>query len=121
MIAHVEGILKKLELPYRILRLCGGDLGFASAITYDFEVYSHGQDRWLEVSSISNFETYQAHRLNLRYRDEKNKIQYCHTLNGSAIALPRIIAALLENNVQGNKIILPQILHSYTGFEEIAL
>ena len=98
MIAHVETLVKGLELPYRILRLCGGDMSFTSAITYDFEVYSEAQKRWLEVSSVSNFESYQANRLKLRYRDDEGKTQLAHTLNGSSLALPRILAALLENN-----------------------
>ena len=115
MLTHVEGLLNKLELPFRILRLCGGDLGFTSALTYDFEVYSAAQKRWLEVSSVSNFETYQANRLKLRYREEK-KTQLAHTLNGSALALPRIVAALLENNQTPEGIVVPKVLHSYTGF-----
>ncbi len=118
MLKHVEGILQKLELPYRILRLCGGDLGFTSALTFDFEVYSAAQDRWLEVSSVSNFEDFQANRLKLRYRTEKGT-QLAHTLNGSALALARIYAALLENNQTADGIVLPKVLHSYTGFTTI--
>lgn len=119
MIAHVQNILEKLELPWRILRLCGGDLSFTSAITYDFEVYSTAQQRWLEVSSVSNFETYQANRLKCRYRDSERKIQLCHTLNGSALALPRIVAALLENNQTPEGIRIPEALVPYTGFSLI--
>lgn len=118
MLKHVEGILQKLELPYRILRLCGGDLGFTSALTFDFEVYSAAQERWLEVSSVSNFEDFQANRLKLRYRTEKGT-QLAHTLNGSALALARIYAALLENNQTADGIVLPKVLHSYTGFTTI--
>jgi seryl-tRNA synthetase len=119
MVAHIEGLLQKLELPYRILRLCGGDMGFTSALTFDLEVWSAAQGRWLEVSSASNFETYQANRLKLRYRGEGNKTQLLHTLNGSALALPRIVAALLENNQTPDGILLPKVLHSYCGFEKI--
>ncbi|AII52830.1 serine--tRNA ligase [Hymenobacter sp. APR13] len=119
MVAHIEGLLQKLELPYRILRLCGGDMGFTSALTFDLEVWSAAQGRWLEVSSASNFETYQANRLKLRYRGEGNKTQLLHTLNGSALALPRIVAALLENNQTPDGIQLPKVLHSYCGFEKI--
>lgn len=119
MVDHVAGLLDELGLPYRILRLCGGDLGFTSAITYDFEVYSAAQERWLEVSSVSNFETYQANRLKLRYRDASGKIQLAHTLNGSALALPRVLAALLENNQTETGILIPKVLHPYTGFESI--
>ncbi|SHI61911.1 seryl-tRNA synthetase [Hymenobacter daecheongensis DSM 21074] len=119
MVAHIEGLLQKLELPYRILRLCGGDMGFTSALTFDLEVWSAAQGRWLEVSSASNFETYQANRLKLRYRNENGKMQLLHTLNGSALALPRIVAALLENNQSADGIRLPQVLHSYCGFEKI--
>lgn len=119
MCDHVEGLLKKLELPYRILRLCGGDLGFTSAITYDFEVYSAAQDKWLECSSVSNFETYQANRLKLRYKDKDNNKQLLHTLNGSALALPRILAALLENNQVADGINVPAVLRPYTGFDKI--
>ena len=117
MVAHVESLLQKLELPYRIVKLCGGDMSFASALTYDFEVYSAAQKMWLEVSSVSNFESFQANRLKLRYRDKKP--QLAHTLNGSALALPRIVAALLENGQKTNKIQLPEALHPYTGFEYI--
>ena len=120
MLAHVEGLLKKLELPYRILLLCGGDQSFTSAICYDFEVYSEAQGRWLEVSSVSNFDTYQANRLKCRYRRADNKkIELCHTLNGSALALPRIVAALLENNQTDEGIRIPKALVPYTGFEII--
>ena len=119
MLAYVRQLLEKLELPYRVLNLCGGDLSFTSALTYDLEVWSAGQQRWLEVSSISSFETYQAQRLQLRYRDEHNKIHLLHTLNGSAIALPRIVAALLENNQTAKGIRVPAALQSYTGFETI--
>lgn len=120
MIRHVSGLLDKLELPYRILRLCGGDMGFASALTYDFEVWSAAQKRWLEVSSVSNFETFQTNRMQLRYRDAEGKIQLAHTLNGSALALARIVAALLENNQTPEGIRLPKALHRYTGFEVIS-
>jgi seryl-tRNA synthetase len=119
MVAHVEGIIKQLELPYRIIRLCGGDMSFTSALTYDFEVYSAAQCRWLEVSSVSNFESFQANRLKLRYRDENKKTQLAHTLNGSALALPRIVAALLENNQTEHGILIPQLLQKYTGFTRI--
>ena len=120
MIAHVENLVNKLELPYRILRLCGGDMSFTSAITYDFEVYSEAQKRWLEVSSVSNFESYQANRLKCRYKGGDKKTQLCHTLNGSALALPRIVAALLENNQTPEGIRIPKALVPYTGFEIIA-
>lgn len=119
MLAHVEGLLKKLELPYRILRLCGGDMSFTSALCFDFEVYSEAQKRWLEVSSVSNFESYQANRLKCRYRAADKKTQLCHTLNGSALALPRIVAALLENNQTPEGIRIPKALVPYTGFEMI--
>ncbi len=121
MVSHVERILQKLELPYRILRLCGGDMSFASALTYDFEVYSAAQQRWLEVSSVSNFETFQSNRMKIRYKgNEDKKTQLVHTLNGSALALPRIVAALLENNQTAEGTVrLPKVLHSYTGFEVI--
>jgi seryl-tRNA synthetase len=119
MSQHVQSLLQKLELPYRVLRLCGGDMSFASALTYDMEVYSGAQQRWLEVSSVSNFETFQANRLKLRYRDENKKTQLLHTLNGSALALPRIVAALLENNQTPNGIRIPQVLQSYTKFDVI--
>jgi seryl-tRNA synthetase len=120
MVKHVESIVQELGLPYRILRLCGGDLSFTSAITYDFEVYSAVQQRWLEVSSVSNFETFQANRLKLRYKDENGKMQLAHTLNGSSLALPRILAALIENNQDENgHIHLPKVLQQYAGFEQI--
>ena len=119
MLDHVEGLLKKLELPYRILRLCGGDQSFTSAICYDFEVYSEAQGRWLEVSSVSNFDTYQANRLKCRYRDANKKVQLCHTLNGSALALPRIVASILENFQTEKGIRMPKALVPYTGFEYI--
>ena len=119
MLDHVEGLLKKLELPYRILRLCGGDMSFTSAICFDFEVYSEAQKRWLEVSSVSNFDTYQANRLKCRYRDANKKIQLCHTLNGSALALPRIVAALLENNQTPEGIRIPKALVPYMGCDMI--
>ena len=119
MIAHVEGIVKRLGLPYRILRLCGGDLSFTSAITYDFEVYSAAQGRWLEISSVSNFESYQANRLKLRYKDAEGKIHLAHTLNGSSLALPRVVAALLENNYRDGRIVIPEALRPYTGFDYI--
>ncbi|MDO7884143.1 serine--tRNA ligase [Hymenobacter cheonanensis] len=119
MVAHVEQLLQLLKLPYRVLRLCGGDMGFTSALTYDLEVWSAAQGRWLEVSSVSNFETFQANRLKCRYRGEGGKTQLLHTLNGSALALPRIVAALLENNQTPDGIRLPQVLHSYCGFDTI--
>lgn len=119
MVKHVEGLLRKLELPYRILRLCGGDLTFASALTYDLEVYSAAQKRWLEVSSVSNFETYQSNRLKLRYKDADGKKRLAHTLNGSALALARIIAAILENNQTAEGIKVPEVLRSYMGFDII--
>ena len=119
MVSHVEKILIDLELPYRIVRLCGGDLGFSASLTYDFEVYSAAQRRWLEVSSVSNFEDYQSNRLRLRYRDNDGGIKLCHTLNGSALALPRVLAALLENNQSSDGIKIPDVLHSYTGFSII--
>lgn len=119
MVAHVESIVNKLGLKYRILRLCGGDMSFTSAITYDFELWSAAQGRWLEISSVSNFETYQANRLHLRYRDEEGKIQLAHTLNGSSLALPRVVAALLEDNQTEDGIIIPEILRPYTGFDKI--
>ena len=120
MVDHVENLLLKLELPYRILRLCGGDMSFTSSLTYDFEVYSEAQKRWLEVSSVSNFESFQANRLKLRYKDEATKKnQLAHTLNGSALALPRIVAALLENNQTPDGIKVPEILLPYTGFKFI--
>ena len=120
MIEYVETLLQALELPYRIVRLCGGDLGVASAMTYDFEVWSAAQEMWLEVSSVSNFEDFQANRLNLRYKDGNKKKHKCHTLNGSALALPRIMAALLENNQKENEIVLPKALHKFIG-EKLSL
>ena len=119
MVAHVESIVASLGLPYRILRLCGGDMSFTSALTYDFEVYSEAQKRWLEVSSVSNFESFQSNRLKLRYRDDNRKTQLCHTLNGSSLALPRIVAALLENNQTEEGIRIPEVLIPYTGFDFI--
>jgi seryl-tRNA synthetase len=119
MVAHVEALLQSLQLPYRILRLCGGDMGFASAITYDFEVYSAAQQRWLEVSSVSNFESYQANRMKCRYKDASGKTQLVHTLNGSSLALPRIMACILENFQTENGVNLPAVLHSYFGAENI--
>lgn len=119
MIAHVENLVTKLELPYRILRLCGGDMGFTSSITFDFEVFSAAQKRWLEVSSVSNFESYQANRLKCRYRTGEKKTELCHTLNGSALALPRIVAALLENNQTPEGIRIPKALIPYCGFDLI--
>ena len=116
---HVQGLLEKLELPWHILRLCGGDMSFTSAITFDFEVWSGAQKRWLEVSSVSNFETYQANRLKCRFRGEDKKTRLCHTLNGSALALPRIMAALLENNQTPEGIKVPKVLQKYTGFDII--
>jgi len=119
MVDYVQSLVDALELPWRILRLCGGDMSFTSALTFDFEVFSAAQERWLEVSSVSNFESYQANRLKCRYRDENKKIQLCHTLNGSALALPRIVAALLENNQTPEGIRIPDILQPYTGFDWI--
>ena len=119
MVNYVQTLVEKLELPWRILRLCGGDMSFTSALTFDFEVFSAAQKRWLEVSSVSNFESYQANRLKCRYRDENKKTQLCHTLNGSAMALPRIVAALLENNQTSEGIRIPKALIPYTGFEMI--
>ena len=119
MVAHVEGLVKSLGLPYRILRLCGGDMSFTSALTYDFEVYSEAQKRWLEVSSVSNFESFQANRLKLRYKDANKKTKLAHTLNGSSLALPRIVAALLENNQTPEGIRIPEVLVPYTGFDLI--
>ena len=119
MVAHVKQLLDSLELPYRILRLCGGDLGFTSALTYDFEVYSSAQQRWLEVSSVSNFEAFQANRLKLRFREGGEKPQLAHTLNGSALALPRILAGLLENFQEADGIRIPRVLIPYTGFDRI--
>ena len=119
MVSHVRNLLIKLELPFRILRLCGGDMGFASAMTFDFEVYSAAQDKWLEVSSVSRFDTYQSNRLKLRFKDADKKSKLCHTLNGSALALPRILAAMLENNQTTEGIKIPSILQPYTGFAVI--
>lgn len=119
MVAHVESIVNALGLKYRILRLCGGDMSFTSAITYDFELWSAAQGRWLEISSVSNFETYQANRLHLRYRDADGKTQLAHTLNGSSLALPRVVAALLEDNQTEDGIIIPEVLRPYTGFDKI--
>ena len=119
MIRHVKKLLEALGLQYRVLRLCGGDTGFAAAITYDFEVYSAAQDKWLEVSSVSRFDTFQSNRLRLRFKDENKKSRLCHTLNGSALALPRIMAALLENNQCAEGIKIPECLTRYTGFEMI--
>ncbi len=120
MVDHVKELLNELKLPYRILRLCGGDLGFTSALTYDFEVYSTAQERWLEISSVSNFETYQANRLKLRYKDSQNKTQLAHTLNGSALALPRVLAGILENYQKSDHIAIPEVLRPYTGFDSIS-
>ena len=119
MVAHVEKLLQSLELPYRILRLCGGDMGFTSALTYDFEVYSAAQQKWLEVSSVSNFESFQTNRMKIRFKDSNSKMQLLHSLNGSSLALPRIVAALLENNQTENNIKLPEVLHKYFGEELI--
>ena len=120
MVAYVKSLVEKLGLPYRILRLCGGDMSFTSALTYDFEVWSAAQERWLEVSSVSNFESFQANRLKLRFKnDQDKKTQLAHTLNGSALALPRIVAAILENNQTPEGIRIPKVLVPYTGFEYI--
>jgi seryl-tRNA synthetase len=119
MVEHVKSILQELKLPYRILRLCGGDMGFASAMTYDFEVFSTAQDRWLEISSVSNFETFQANRLKLRFRDKDGKNLLAHTLNGSSLALPRILAGILENYQTPEGIVIPEVLRPYTGFDSI--
>lgn len=119
MVEHVKEILQELKLPYRILRLCGGDMSFASALTYDFEVFSTAQDRWLEISSVSNFETFQANRLKLRYKDANGKNQLAHTLNGSSLALPRVLAGLLENYQTPEGIVIPEVLRKYTGFDII--
>lgn len=121
MVEHVKGILNELKLPYRILRLCGGDLGFTSAITYDFEVYSTAQEKWLEISSVSNFETFQANRLKLRFRNSEGKTQLVHTLNGSSLALPRVLAGILENYQTPEGILIPEVLRKYTGFDIINL
>ncbi len=119
MVEHVKGIMNELDLPYRVIRLCGGDLGFTSALTYDFEVYSTAQERWLEISSVSNFETFQANRLKLRFKNSEGKSQLVHTLNGSSLALPRVVAGLLENNQSDKGIRIPKVLVPYTGFEYI--
>ena len=119
MVEHVKSILNELKLPYRILRLCGGDMGFASALTYDFEVFSTAQDRWLEISSVSNFETFQSNRLKLRYKDKEGKNQLAHTLNGSSLALPRVLAGILENYQTPEGIVIPEVLRSYCGFDII--
>jgi seryl-tRNA synthetase len=119
MVDHIKEILNELKLPYRVLRLCGGDMGFASALTYDFEVFSTAQDRWLEISSVSNFETFQAQRLKLRFRDKDGKNQLAHTLNGSSLALPRVLAGILENYQTPEGIVIPEVLRKYTGFDII--
>ncbi|EKT3956611.1 serine--tRNA ligase [Flavobacterium psychrophilum] len=119
MVEHVKSILQELKLPYRILRLCGGDMGFASALTYDFEVFSTAQDRWLEISSVSNFETFQSNRLKLRFKDKEGKNQLAHTLNGSSLALPRVLAGILENYQTPEGIVIPEVLRKYTGFDII--
>ncbi|MFK7032442.1 serine--tRNA ligase [Flavobacterium oreochromis] len=119
MVEHVKGILKELKLPYRILRLCGGDMSFASALTYDFEVFSTAQERWLEISSVSNFETFQANRLKLRFKGKDGKTQLAHTLNGSSLALPRVLAGILENYQTPEGIMIPEVLRKYTGFDII--
>lgn len=119
MVEHVKGIMRELKLPYRILRLCGGDMSFASALTYDFEVFSTAQDRWLEISSVSNFETFQANRLKLRFKDKEGKNQLAHTLNGSSLALPRVLAGILENYQTPEGIVIPEVLRPYTGFDII--
>ena len=119
MVEHIKNILRELKLPYRILRLCGGDLGFTAALTFDFEVFSTAQDRWLEISSVSNFETYQANRLKLRYKDENGKSQFAHTLNGSSLALPRVLAGILENYQTEDGIQIPEVLVPYCGFDKI--
>jgi seryl-tRNA synthetase len=120
MVQHVEKLLQSLDLPYRILRLCGGDMGFTSAMTYDFEVYSAAQDKWLEVSSVSNFEAFQTNRMKIRFKDAAGKTQLVHSLNGSSLALPRIVACLLENHQQEGYIALPSPLHVYFGADRIA-
>jgi seryl-tRNA synthetase len=119
MVSHVRNLLIKLELPFRILRLCGGDMGHASAMTFDFEVFSAAQEKWLEVSSVSRFDTFQSNRLKLRFKDAQKKSHLCHTLNGSALALPRILAAILENNQTPDGITIPSVLQAYTGFDRI--
>jgi seryl-tRNA synthetase len=120
MVLHVEKLLQSLDLPYRILRLCGGDMGFTSAMTYDFEVYSAAQDKWLEVSSVSNFETFQTNRMKIRFKDAGGKTVLAHSLNGSSLALPRIVACLLENHQKEGSIALPPVLHRYFGADSIA-
>ena len=120
MVSHVEKLLNTLELPYRILKLCGGDMIFTSALTYDFEVFSAAQDKWLEVSSVSNFETFQTNRMKIRFKDGNGKSQLVHSLNGSSLALPRIVACLLENNQSTGGIILPAVLHNYFGASSIS-
>ncbi|MGB5263389.1 MAG: aminoacyl--tRNA ligase-related protein, partial [Lutimonas sp.] len=119
MVEHVKGILQELKLPFRILRLCGGDMGFTSALTYDFEVYSTAQERWLEISSVSNFETFQANRLKLRFKNNDGKSELAHTLNGSSLALPRVLAGILENYQTEKGIQIPEVLRPYTGFDLI--
>ncbi|MFC4816484.1 MULTISPECIES: serine--tRNA ligase [unclassified Flavobacterium] len=119
MVEHVKGIMRELKLPFRILRLCGGDMGFASALTYDFEVFSTAQDRWLEISSVSNFETFQANRLKLRFKGKDGKTQLAHTLNGSSLALPRVLAGIIENYQTPEGIVIPEVLRKYTGFDII--
>ena len=119
MVSHVEKLLNTLELPYRILKLCGGDMSFASALTYDFEVYSAAQQKWLEVSSVSNFENFQTNRMKIRFKGSNGKMQLTHSLNGSSLALPRIVACLLENNQTANEIKIPLALQSYFGAESI--
>jgi seryl-tRNA synthetase len=116
---YVASIIEELELPYRILRLCGGDISFTSALTYDFEVYSKAQKRWLEVSSVSNFESFQTNRLKLRFRNAEGKTELCHSLNGSALALPRMMASIIENYQTEDGIIIPKVLQKYTGFDKI--
>ncbi len=119
MVTHIEKLLQSLQLPFRILKLCGGDMGFASALTYDFEVYSAAQQKWLEVSSVSNFESFQANRMKIRFKDSGNKMQLVHSLNGSSLALPRVVASLLENHQRENSIQLPAVLHTYFGASSI--
>ena len=119
MVEHVKNIMRELKLPYRILRLCGGDMSFASALTYDFEVFSTAQDRWLEISSVSNFETFQANRLKLRFKGKDGKTQLAHTLNGNSLALPRVMAGIIENYQTPEGIVVPEVLRKYTGFDII--
>jgi seryl-tRNA synthetase len=116
---QIKSVIEKLELPFRIITLCGGDLGFTSALTYDFEIYSPAQEKWLEVSSVSNFETFQSNRLKIRYRNSEGKTNHTHTLNGSSLALPRVLAALIENNQTEEGITIPKALQPYTGFSII--